>query len=251
MKRILPLVLALAMLLALLAACNREQAPDPQPSTTAESYSTTTVQSDTTASAEPPSATTTEPYIEPLTGSPLVPATSSAMAKTPGPLTNEQAKALAVDLAARAWDIIVIFDGDSALNFEVVPERQHRRILDNAFGIHDIASLKAVTERVYTKEYARSQFYRVEEGADASKNAGQYYEENGVLYGRGGGMDGGLFEVAAVNIKSQTADTLVMDLDVSGGYYMDASETIGWRLKWEGGAWKLDCHLFGLDVPQV
>ena len=251
MKRILPLFLVLALLLTLLAACNREQA-DPQSSTTtAEPYSTTTVESGTTVSAEPPLATATEPYIELLTGPPIVPAASSAMAKTPGPLTNEQAKVLAADLAARAWDIIVIFDGDSALNFEVVREREHRRILDNAFGIHDIASLKAATERVYTKECARSWFYRVEDGADESKIAGQYYEENGVLYGRGGGMDGDPIEIMAVNIKSQTDDTLVMDLDVSGGYYMDNLATIGWRLKWEGGAWKLDCSLFGLDVPQV
>jgi len=232
MKRVL-LLLTSALLLSLLAACNKEPA-EPQPSTS--QTSTTEPQSDMPIQTSPP----------------LIPAASSAIASTPGPLTNEQAKILAADLAARAWDIEVIFAGDSALKYGPVNEYSHRSVIENPFGIHDIASLKDYTERTFTGGFAQPAYYQDRLGFDGVEICGNYYELDGMLYSAGGGMSGDYPGIVAqtAEIQSQTDDTITLEMEIIGYNSDEVAGKITWRLKWEGGAWKLDCNLYGLEVPQ-
>jgi len=166
-------------------------------------------------------------------------------------ITKEQAKILADDLFKRGWQIFLIFANDLGGDYDNLSVRPnlpyggYYLVGDNPHDVHTIAELKALTETAYTKEFAQKEFYRYD---PASEYCGRYHEKDGALYFDPGGIgDPGSWYMDTVEILSQVNDTLVLAMDYNSGHD-DEIRAVEWRLKWQGGAWKLDCSLWGKEA---
>lgn len=241
MKKIYAILLCAALLLGLYA-CG-QAAPE-----TESTFASTAAPAPGTTAA----VTTTEPLPappmpEPTTGQPL------RTYLDPEDMNADQA--LAYDLIRRGWDVYCVFDGlyikfdfETPYTFPEYPQEEWFRVVENDRGIQSVADLKALAEATYTKEYAQRVFY-LEDTARPGKFGYRYYERDGVLYasGDGGVGDPGEWLFETVQVQSRTADTLIFTVDHASGS-PEVIQVFTYRLKMEGGAWKLDSGYWGLEM---
>jgi len=226
MKKLFALLLCVLMLG--LSACG--SASEPEPDDTSEIITT-----------EPSTESTTELITEPTTEEPTTEQTTReaiAFSKNEK-ITDEKARILAADLKERSEDIIFLFWGALPGDHEHV-EGDWYKVGENPYGIYSIADLKNFTEKTFTKEYAQKNFY---EDTYANGDCGRFYEKDGALfYNEAPAGLAGDWRTETTQVKSQIKDTLILTMD----YYESDKAEVTWRLKWENGAWKMDCGIWGI-----
>ena len=106
--------------------------------------------------------------------------------------------------------------------------------------IQSIADLKKAVEEIFTKETAQNDFYQFGLEGDFSR----YKEINGVLcidLNQGGANNGYDWQTGSLNILSQTADAIVVEMDYQSAYGETGREKL--TLKNTAAGWRIDSRL--------
>jgi len=161
-------------------------------------------------------------------------------------MTNEEAKALAEDVMERATTVFVILesglpiyeDGELSGRYEGPLEIPGHgggwyRVGENPYGIYNNADFKAFAEATYTIKHVQK-FNSID----------AFLEHDGSFYFQHTPIGFYLLRVQTVRVTWQTKNTIRLKLECLNGE--DSIVKVAWRLKWEGGAWKLDCHFDGI-----
>lgn len=163
----------------------------------------------------------------------------------PKRLTEAEAAALATELYEKAAEIINVWcsglEPDKTKAPIVEDNYSYYPVAKNEYGISNLAGLEEYSLRAYTRECFRQRYWEGKLRYDL------YMESDGQLYVLAD-RDVDFFYAypypETTKIVGQSGDTLV--LEMKGTITESGMEDfIFWTLKYEGGAWKLDCDTSG------
>lgn len=172
------------------------------------------------------------------------PSSSASSSSSDGELSVQEVASLLEDMIPRGREITGWFSGvglDADQEAEPLDTANGRKFVPvKADGIQSVEDLKRATEEIFTRERAQNDFYQYAlEGEYA-----RYKEIDGVLcidLNQGGANAGYNWQIDTLQIVSQTADAIVVEMDYQSSYGETGADRL--TLKKTEDGWRIDSSL--------